>query len=127
MGSSPETDLGISSLMDTWINLKSIETDGKEIEPLTLVKTRGMFHSNQVREFNITNNGLELIDIYLGPAGMLTGSARISQIAKEKAEKVHAEKRNSTKSKEKLSVNEKYWKEKSQSSQHNLNQKNKNY
>jgi circadian clock protein KaiC len=50
-----------------------------------------MFHSNQVREFNITNNGLELVDIYLGPEGMLTGSARITQIAKEKADKVMRE------------------------------------
>ncbi len=74
--------------MDTWIDLKSIETDGERNRTIDIVKTRGMFHSNQVREFNITSNGLELVDIYLGPAGMLTGSARISQIAKEKADKV---------------------------------------
>jgi circadian clock protein KaiC len=47
-----------------------------------------MFHSNQVREFKITNDGLKIVDLYLGPSGMLTGSARISQIAKEKADKI---------------------------------------
>ncbi len=50
-----------------------------------------MYHSNQVREFKLTNNGIELIDVYLGPAGMLTGSARVSQISKENAEKLERE------------------------------------
>ncbi len=83
-----ETDVGVSSLMDTWIDLKSIETNGERNRTIDIVKTRGMYHSNQVREYKITNNGIEIIDMYLGPSGMLTGSARISQIANEKAEKL---------------------------------------
>ncbi len=83
-----ETDIGVSSLMDTWIDLKSLETDGERNRTIDIIKTRGMFHSNQVREFKITNNGIKIIDLYLGPSGMLTGSARISQISNEKAEKL---------------------------------------
>jgi circadian clock protein KaiC len=83
-----ETDIGVSSLMDTWIDLKSIETNGERNRTLDIIKTRGMYHSNQVREYKLTNKGIKLIDIYLGPSGMLTGSARISQIENEKAEKL---------------------------------------
>ena len=83
-----ESDIGVSSLMDTWINLKSIITNGERNRTIDIIKTRGQYHSNQVREFKLTNNGIKLIDVYLGPAGMLTGSARVSQIAKEKAEKL---------------------------------------
>jgi circadian clock protein KaiC len=86
-----ETDIGVSSLMDTWINLKSIETNGERNRTIDIIKTRGMNHSNQVREFKLTNNGIKLIDAYLGPAGMLTGSARVSLIAKEKAKKLERE------------------------------------
>ena len=83
-----ETDIGVSSLMDTWIDLKSLETNGERNRTIDIIKTRGMFHSNQVREFKITNNGLKIVDLYLGPSGMLTGTARISQISNEKAEKL---------------------------------------
>lgn len=83
-----ETDVGISSLMDSWIDLKAIETDGERNRTLDIVKTRGMYHSNQLREFKLTDDGIKLMDVYLGPEGMLTGSARISQIAKEKANKL---------------------------------------
>ncbi len=83
-----ETEFGVSSIMDTWIDLKAVENNGERNRTLDIVKTRGMYHSNQLREFKLTDNGIELIDVYLGSAGMLTGSARISQIAKEKAEKL---------------------------------------
>ena len=83
-----ETDVGVSSLMDTWIDLKSIETNGERNRTMDIVKTRGMYHSNQVREFKLTNEGIKLVDLYLGPSGMLTGSARVAQIAKENAEKL---------------------------------------
>ncbi len=83
-----ETDIGVSSLMDCWINLFSLETNGERNRTIDIVKTRGMDHSNQVREFKITNDGIKLVDLYLGPSGMLTGSARVSQIAKENAEKL---------------------------------------
>jgi circadian clock protein KaiC len=82
-----ETDIGISSLMDTWINLKSVETNGERNRTIDIIKTRGMFHSNQVREYEITDDGIKILDVYLGPSGMLTGSARVSQIAKESAQK----------------------------------------
>ena len=86
-----ETELGISSLMDTWINLKSVETNGERNRTIDIIKTRGMFHSNQVREYKITDDGMKILDVYLGPSGMLTGSARVSQIANENAQKVERE------------------------------------
>lgn len=81
-------DIGISSVMDTWINLKAREHNGERNRTLDIIKSRGMKHSNQLREFLITDNGIELEDVYLGPEGMLTGSARVSQIALEKAKKI---------------------------------------
>ena len=83
-----ESDIGVSSLMDTWIDLKALETDGERNRTIDIIKTRGMFHSNQLREFIITDTGIEIVELYLGPSGMLTGSARISQISNEKAEKL---------------------------------------
>ena len=83
-----ESDIGVSSLMDTWIDLRSKENNGERNRTLDIIKSRGMAHSNQMREFLITSNGLELEDVYLGPDGMLTGSARVSQIALEKAQKL---------------------------------------
>ena len=86
--SQMDSDVGVSSLMDSWIDLKANEIDGERNRTLDIVKARGMYHSNQLREFNLTDDGIKLLDVYLGPAGMLTGSARVSQIAKEKAEKL---------------------------------------
>ena len=83
-----ETDVGVSSLMDTWIDLKAIELNGERNRTIDIIKSRGMSHSNQVREFLLTANGIKLEDIYLGPAGMLTGSARVSQIALEKSQEL---------------------------------------
>ena len=83
-----ETDIGVSSLMDTWIDLKALETNGERNRTIDIIKTRGMFHSNQVREFIITNKGIKIVDLYLGSSGMVTGSARIAQIAKEKADRL---------------------------------------
>ena len=83
-----ESYVGISSLMDSWIDLRSIEDNGERNRTIDIIKARGMKHSNQMREFLLTDNGIELVDVYLGPEGMLTGSARSSQIAKEEAEKI---------------------------------------
>lgn len=80
------TDVGISSLMDTWLLVRDIELNGERNRGLYILKSRGMNHSNQVREFIITNKGIDLIDVYLGRAGMLTGSARLNQEALERAE-----------------------------------------
>jgi circadian clock protein KaiC len=71
-----QTDEGVSSLVDSWILLRDIELNGERNRGLYIIKSRGMKHSNQVREFIITNDGLRLEDVYLGSEGILTGSAR---------------------------------------------------
>ena len=86
-----ETDVGVSSLMDTWINLEAVESNGERNRTIDIIKARGMEHSNQVREFILTDNGIKIVDVYLGPAGMLTGSSRISQIALEKTQRLERE------------------------------------
>lgn len=80
-----QSEVGISSLMDTWIVLKDIEGQGERNRGLTIIKSRGMAHSNQFREFLLTGNGLSLEDVYLGASGALTGAARAAQIAEERA------------------------------------------
>ena len=83
------TEVGVSSLMDTWLLLRDIESGAERNRELHLLKSRGMAHSNQVREFLITDHGVELRDVYLGPSGaMLTGSARLVQQAQEEARAV---------------------------------------
>ncbi len=77
------TDLGMSSLMDTWLLLRDIELSGERNRAIYVLKSRGMAHSNQVREFLLTPNGIRLVDVYLGPGGVLTGSSRLAQEAKE--------------------------------------------
>jgi circadian clock protein KaiC len=79
------TDHGLSSLMDVWIKLMDIETNGERNRILYLVKSRGMSHSNQVREYRVTDSGIELIEAYIGLEGVLTGTARLSQEARERA------------------------------------------
>ena len=81
-----QTEVDISSLIDTWILLRDFESGGERNRGLYVLKSRGMAHSNQIREFRLTDHGFELLDVYLGPAGVLTGSARISQEAKERVE-----------------------------------------
>ena len=81
------TDIGISSLMDTWLLLRDIELNGERNRALYILKSRGMSHSNQVREFLLTKHGVNLLDVYIGAAGVLTGSARVAQEAKEKADR----------------------------------------
>jgi circadian clock protein KaiC len=81
-----ETAIGVSSLMDTWLLLRDIEINGERNRALSILKSRGMKHSNQVRELVLTDKGIELKDVYVGAAGVLTGSARLSQEASEKAE-----------------------------------------
>ncbi|MFB9842868.1 circadian clock protein KaiC [Mucilaginibacter ginsenosidivorans] len=73
---SEQTDEGVSSLVDTWLLVRDIESNGERNRGLYVIKSRGMKHSNQVREFIITDHGLDLVDVYLGPDGVLTGSAR---------------------------------------------------
>jgi len=81
-------DSAISSLVDTWLVLRDLESNGERNRGLHVLKSRGMEHSNQVREFLVTSAGIQLTDVYIGPSGMLTGSARVSQEARERAERV---------------------------------------
>lgn len=74
-----ETEIGISSLIDTWFQVRDIEIAGERTRGLYLVKSRGMGHSNQVREFVITSHGVDLVPVAVGPTGVLTGSARLHQ------------------------------------------------
>jgi circadian clock protein KaiC len=84
------TNEGMSSLVDTWLLVRDIELGGERNRALYVLKSRGMAHSNQVREFLITPQGVKLIPAYLGSAGVLTGSARLSQETKERAEQTAA-------------------------------------
>ena len=74
-----KTEVGISSLVDTWLLLQAIEASGERNRALYILKSRGMHHSNQVREFILSDNGIQLRSVYVGPGGVLTGSARIIQ------------------------------------------------
>jgi circadian clock protein KaiC len=85
---SVTTEMQISSLMDTWILLYNREANGEHNRELYLLKSRGMAHSNQVREFLVSADGIQLREAYIGLDGVLTGSARIAQEAKDKASKL---------------------------------------
>ena len=93
-----DSEVGVSSLMDAWLLVKNIESNGERNRGLYILKARGIAHSNQVREFVLTDHGIELIDAYVGSAGVLMGSARSSQLAVENAAEV--ERRHATARKE---------------------------
>jgi circadian clock protein KaiC len=79
------TDTAISSLIDTWLLMMAVDAGGERNRSLSILKSRGMDHSNQTREFLITGQGIQLLDVYAGSAGVLTGSARLAQEAAERA------------------------------------------
>ena len=85
VGMPEETEVGISSLIDTWLMVRSIDSGGERNRGLSILKSRGMAHSNQIREFLLTDHGVELCDVYVGAAGVLTGSARLTQEAQDQA------------------------------------------
>ncbi|HEY6085734.1 MAG TPA: circadian clock protein KaiC [Nitrospira sp.] len=80
------SQVGISSLMDTWILLRNLESNGERTRRLCILKSRGMAHSNQIREFILSDRGAELVEVYSGPAGVLTGTARLAQDKRDKAD-----------------------------------------
>lgn len=84
--SQEKTSVGISSLTDTWILLRDLELNGERNRCLYVLKSRGMAHSNQVREFIMTPQGIKLVPVYIGSGGVLTGSSRVAQEAKEKSD-----------------------------------------
>jgi circadian clock protein KaiC len=94
------TEMDISSFIDTWILLRDIELQGERNRGLYILKSRGMAHSNQIREFLITSKGIDLLDVYLGPEGVLTGTARANQESRERMEVALREQRMELKRKE---------------------------
>lgn len=92
---------GVSSLMDTWINLRFFESYERN-RGISVIKSRGMSHSNQIREYTLTDHGIEIQDVYLGPSGgLLMGSYRAAQEAEEISEAV-AQKQNAERRKREL-------------------------
>ena len=87
-GPLEQSEVGISSLADTWLLLRDIEIGGERNRGLYILKSRGMAHSNQIREFLLTDQGIDLLDVYVGPSGVLTGSARLAQEAQEKGAEI---------------------------------------
>jgi circadian clock protein KaiC len=79
------TDAGISSLIDTWLFVRDVELNGERNRCVYVLKSRGMAHSNQIREFLMGDDGIRLLPVYVGAGTVLTGSARLSQEAREKA------------------------------------------
>jgi circadian clock protein KaiC len=79
-----QTEVGVSSLMDTWLLVRMLESEGERNRLLYILKSRGMAHSNQMREFQLTDEGIKLVDVYIGPGQVLTGSARMVQEAKDR-------------------------------------------
>jgi circadian clock protein KaiC len=85
-GIAPEdSQLGVSSLMDTWLLLRNVEFNGERNRTIYVLKSRGMAHSNQVREFVLSDKGIDLVDVYLGAERVLTGTARVAQEELERA------------------------------------------
>ena len=80
-----QSEMAMSSLMDSWLLLQDFEGNGERNRVLYVLKARGMAHSNQIREFLISDRGIDLVDAYIGPSGVLTGSARVAQGDLEKA------------------------------------------
>ena len=80
--------LGISSVIDTWVDVSNLELDGERNRGINVLKSRGMTHSSQVREFQITSQGLNIRDVYAGERGVLMGSARRSQEARDRAQAI---------------------------------------
>jgi circadian clock protein KaiC len=74
----------VSSLMDIWIALTDLEANGERNRVLSLLKARGMSHSKQLREYRLTDHGIEMVPVYVGPDGVLTGTARVAQEARER-------------------------------------------
>jgi circadian clock protein KaiC len=80
------TEIAVSSMVDTWLLLKQLESSGERNRCIYVLKSRGMAHSNQIREFSITRQGIDLIEPYVGPQGVLTGTARAIQEVRDQLE-----------------------------------------
>jgi circadian clock protein KaiC len=90
--SMTDSERNVSSLMDIWIALSDVEANGERNRVLSLLKARGMNHSKQLREYRLTDQGIEMVPVYVGPEGVLTGTARVAQEAREReAEQARAD------------------------------------
>ncbi len=86
---NPEmTEVSISSLMDTWLLVRNLESNGERNRGLYVLKSRGMPHSNQIREFTLSDRGIQLLDVYTGTAGVVMGTARLVQEGRDKVEEI---------------------------------------
>ena len=81
-----QSEVKISSLVDTWLLLRMLESSHERNRVLYVLKSRGMPHSNQMREFQLSDQGIELVDVYLGPGQVLTGAARVQQEARDQVQ-----------------------------------------
>jgi len=77
------TEMHVSSLMDAWLILKNVEGNGERNRAFSVIKVRGVAHSNQLREFVLSAQGIQLLDVYKGREGVLYGSARMAQESSE--------------------------------------------
>ena len=91
------TDFGISSLVDTWFMVRNSERGVERTRWLYVLKSRGMAHSNQLREFELTSTGIKLLPVYVGPGGVLTGSSRVSQESREREAVIQQQQENERK------------------------------
>jgi circadian clock protein KaiC len=82
-GSTEHIDENVSSLVDTWILVRDLESNGERNRAIYIMKSRGMQHTNEVREFLITSKGLDIVEVYRGPNGVLVGSARKAKMREE--------------------------------------------
>jgi circadian clock protein KaiC len=92
-----ETEVNVSSMVDAWLMLRDIESGGERNRGIYILKARGLAHSNQIREFRLTDQGVELREVYLGASGLLTGSARLMQEAKDASAALQARRENERK------------------------------
>jgi circadian clock protein KaiC len=81
-----QSEVGVSSVMDTWILVRNLESNGERNRGLYILKSRGTAHSNQVREFVLSSKGIQLVDVYTGSGTVLAGSARIAQMARDRSD-----------------------------------------
>jgi circadian clock protein KaiC len=85
-GNQEQTEVGVSSLMDTWLLVRMLDTNGERNRLLYILKSRGMNHSNQMREFRLSDTGIKLLDVYVGSGMVLTGSSRLVQEERDSAQ-----------------------------------------
>jgi len=117
-----QSEVGISSIMDTWLLLRDIETNSERNRGLYVLKSRGMAHSNQIREFLLTDEGIELVDVYVGPGGVLTGTARQAMETQERATAAKCQQERE-RMRSTLATKQKTWKPKLPLSERNLKMK----